>query len=311
MEDQRYKYIPRGVKVNENVEREIINHRSLSHPHITKFKELFVTPSHLAIVLEYAAGGELFHWITHRGRLSEHEARYFFQQLISGVQYIHSMQICHRDLKLENTLLDLDKNSPPRLKICDFGFSKSILLHSRPKSTVGTPAYIAPEIFSRKEYDGKTADVWSCGVILYVMMVGSYPFEDPEDPKNFRKIIKKIMDVQYSIPNYVYMSANCRQFLSRIFVANPAKRITISEIQQHPWFMPYMPIKIVDAGRTCYQETNNDQLPRQQSVEEIMQIIHEARTIPRPSSWNVADVDGNVEEKVDDVNGDLVKMKLV
>ncbi|VAH18090.1 unnamed protein product [Triticum turgidum subsp. durum] len=97
------------------------------------------------------------------------------------------MEICHRDLKLENTLLD---GSPtPRVKICDFGYSKSALLHSKPKSTVGTPAYIAPEVLSRKEYDGKVADVWSCGVTLYVMLIGSYPFEDPEDPRNFRKTI--------------------------------------------------------------------------------------------------------------------------
>ncbi|PKI73931.1 hypothetical protein CRG98_005656 [Punica granatum] len=97
------------------------------------------------------------------------------------------MQICHRDLKLENTILD---GSPaPCLKICDFGYSKSSLLHSRPKPTVGTPAYIAQEVLSRREYDGKLADVWSCGVTLYVMLVGAYPFEDPEDPKDFRKAI--------------------------------------------------------------------------------------------------------------------------
>ncbi|KAM0066987.1 putative protein kinase CAMK-OST1L family [Helianthus debilis subsp. tardiflorus] len=122
--------------------------------------------------------------------VSAFQARYFFQQLISGVHYCHFMQICHRDLKLENTLLD---GSPkPRLKICNFGYSKSSLLHSRPKSAVGTPAYIAPEVVSREEYDGKTTDVWSCGVTLYVMLVGVYPFEEQEDPKNFRKTIQVV-----------------------------------------------------------------------------------------------------------------------
>ncbi|PIA31024.1 hypothetical protein AQUCO_05300095v1 [Aquilegia coerulea] len=181
------KYIERGKKIDENVQREIINHRSLRHPNIVRFKEVLLTPTHLAIVMEYAAGGELFEKICSAGRFSEDEARFFFQQLISGVSYCHSMEICHRDLKLENTLLD---GSPaPRLKICDFGYSKSGILHSQPKSTVGTPAYIAPEVLSRKEYDGKIADVWSCGVTLYVMLVGAYPFEDPDDPKNFRKTI--------------------------------------------------------------------------------------------------------------------------
>ncbi|KAJ7944669.1 Serine/threonine protein kinase [Quillaja saponaria] len=142
-----------------------------------------------------------------------------------AVKYIErgEKQICHRDLKLENLLLD--RTSPtPLLKICDFGFSKSGLLHSRPKSTVGTPAYIAPEILSRKEYDGKIADVWSCGVTLYVMLAGAYPFEDPEDPKNFRKSIEMITSAQYFIPDFVYISADCRDLLSRIFVTDPVKK---------------------------------------------------------------------------------------
>jgi serine/threonine-protein kinase SRK2 len=100
------------------------------------------------------------------------------------------MHVCHRDLKLENTLLDGDESTAPCVKICDFGYSKSSVLHSRPKSTVGTPAYIAPEVLLKKEYDGKIADVWSCGVTLYVMLVGTYPFEDPEDPQNIKLTIK-------------------------------------------------------------------------------------------------------------------------
>eukprot|EP00268_Persea_americana_P033296 TRINITY_DN32989_c0_g2_i3.p1 TRINITY_DN32989_c0_g2~~TRINITY_DN32989_c0_g2_i3.p1 ORF type:complete len:220 (+),score=42.19 TRINITY_DN32989_c0_g2_i3:132-791(+) len=181
------KYIERGQRIDENVQREIMNHRSLKHPNIVRFKEVLLTPTHLAIVMEYAAGGELFERICNAGRFSEDEARFFFQQLISGVSCCHSMQICHRDLKLENTLLD--GSLAPRLKICDFGYSKSSVLHSQPKSAVGTPAYIAPEVLLRKEYDGKIADVWSCGVTLYVMLIGGYPFEDPDDPKNFRKTL--------------------------------------------------------------------------------------------------------------------------
>ncbi|PON37022.1 GPCR kinase [Parasponia andersonii] len=216
------KYIERGKKIDENVQREIINHRSLRHPNIVRFRE----------------------------------------------------QICHRDLKLENTLLD---GSPtPRLKICDFGYSKSALLHSQPKSTVGTPAYIAPEVLSRKEYDGKIADVWSCGVTLYVMLVGAYPFEDPEDPRNFRKTIGRIMSVQYSIPDYVRVSVDCKQLLSRIFVANPAKRIAIPEIKQHPWFLKNLPKELLEVEKTNYAKLEEDQPT--QSIEEIMRIIQEART---------------------------------
>ncbi|XP_065879403.1 serine/threonine-protein kinase SAPK3-like [Euphorbia lathyris] len=268
------KYIERGKKIDENVQREIINHRSLRHPNIVRFKEVLLTPSHLAIVMEYAAGGELFAKICSAGRFSEDEARFFFQQLISGVSYCHAMEICHRDLKLENTLLD---GSPtPRLKICDFGYSKSGLLHSQPKSTVGTPAYIAPEVLSRKEYDGKIADVWSCGVTLYVMLVGAYPFEDPEDPRNFRKTIGRIMSVQYSIPDYVRVSADCKHLLSRIFVANPAKRITIPEIKQHPWFLKNLPKELIEIEKKKNAESKVDE--PSQSPEEVMRIVQEAKT---------------------------------
>ncbi|XP_034676771.1 serine/threonine-protein kinase SAPK2 isoform X1 [Vitis riparia] len=265
------KFIERGQKIDEHVQREIMNHRSLMHPNIVRFKEVLLTPTHLAIVMEYAAGGELFGRICNAGRFSEDEARFFFQQLISGVSYCHSMRICHRDLKLENTLLD--GSTAPRVKICDFGYSKSSVLHSQPKSTVGTPAYIAPEVLSRKEYDGKLSDVWSCGVTLYVMLVGAYPFEDPDDPRNFRKTIGRILSVHYSIPDYVRVSIECRHLLSRVFVANPDKRITIPEIKTHPWFLKNLPIEMMDGGSWQKNDVNNPS----QSVEEILSIIQEAR----------------------------------
>ncbi|KAL0422266.1 UNVERIFIED_CONTAM: Serine/threonine-protein kinase SRK2A [Sesamum latifolium] len=289
------KYMERGHKMDEHVAREIINHRSLRHPNIIRFKEVVLTPTHLAIVMEYAAGGELFERICNAGRFSEDEARYFFQQLISGVNYCHSMQICHRDLKLENTLLD---GSPaPRLKICDFGYSKSSLLHSRPKSTVGTPAYIAPEVLSRREYDGKLADVWSCGVTLYVMLVGAYPFEDQEDPKNFRKTIQRIMAVQYRIPDYVHISQDCRHLLSRIFVATASRRISIKEIKSHPWFLKNLPRELTDVAQAAYYR-KEDPTHCLQSVEDIMKIVEEAKTAP-PASRSISGFGWGGEEEED------------
>ncbi|KAF8412478.1 hypothetical protein HHK36_000442 [Tetracentron sinense] len=310
-----------------NVQREIINHSSLRHPNIVRFKEVFLTPTHLAIVMEYAAGGELFERICTAGRFSEDEARFFFQQLISGVSYCHSMEICHRDLKLENTLLD--GSATPLLKICDFGYSKSALLHSKPKSMVGTPAYIGPEVLLRKEYDGKVfislsgrrnmsrifccdfdiryyaavwcIDVWSCGVTLYVMLVGGYPFEDPEDLRNFHKTIRRIMSVEYSIPDYVRVSTDCRHLLSRIFVADPSKRITIPEIKNYPWFLKNLPRELVESEKTNFEDIARDQPA--QSVEEIMWIIQEARRPAEGSQVGEQSVLGMLDP--DDVEADV------
>ncbi|XP_031107208.1 serine/threonine-protein kinase SAPK2-like [Ipomoea triloba] len=309
------KYIERGQKIDEHVQREIMNHRSLKHPNIIRFKEVFLTPTHLAIVMEYASGGELFERICNAGRFSEDEARFFFQQLISGVSYCHSMQICHRDLKLENTLLD--GSSTPRLKICDFGYSKSAVLHSQPKSTVGTPAYIAPEVFSRKEYDGKVADVWSCGVTLYVMLVGAYPFEDPEDPRNFKKTITRILSVQYSIPYYVRISKECKHLLSQIFVADPDKRISIEEIKKHPWFLKNLTEEFKEAEGDSGGEANNGN-EAWQSVEEVVAIVQEARkgggagaegggVLGDGSMDDLDDLDSEAEEDYDvETSGDFV-----
>ncbi|TXG52753.1 hypothetical protein EZV62_021922 [Acer yangbiense] len=315
------KFIERGQKIDEHVRREIMNHRSLKHPNIVTFKEVLLTPTHLAIVMEYAAGGELFERICNAGRFSEDEARFFFQQLISGVSYCHSMQICHRDLKLENTLLD--GSTAPRVKICDFGYSKSSVLHSQPKSTVGTPAYIAPEVLSKREYDGKVkfvfflfplfrkdvstsnpqelqiADVWSCGVTLYVMLVGAYPFEDPADPKNFRKTIGRILSVHYSFPDYVRVSLECKHLLSQIFMANTEKRITISEIKNHPWFLRNLPIEMMEGGSWQSNDVNNPS----QSLEEVMSIIQDASKPVLASR-----VEGNLlgsSMDLDDLDADL------
>ncbi len=259
--------------VDKNVEREIINHRQLSgHPNIVRFIEVFVTSTHLGISMEYASGGELFDRIVKAGRFSEDEARYFFQQLISGVEWCHREGVCHRDLKLENTLLD--GRPAPRLKICDFGYSKSAIFDSQPKSTVGTPAYIAPEVLSRKQYAGEIADVWSCGVTLYVMLVGAYPFEDAKDPRNFRKTIQKIMSVDYSFPKNLPLSRECFDLMSRIFVANPSKRISLGEIKRHPWFMKNLPPELSEKDVHGIVEQRQKTM---QPVEEIKRLIQEAR----------------------------------
>lgn len=272
------KYIERGDKIDDNVKRELVNHRLLDHPNIIRFVEVLLTPTHLAIVMEYAAGGELFERICSKGRFGEDEARFFFQQLISGLEYCHRHGVAHRDLKLENTLID--GSAAPRLKICDFGYSKHSLIDSEPKSTVGTPAYIAPEVLSRKAYDGKAADVWSCGVTLYVMVVGAYPFEDPADARNFRKTIQRILGVQYQFPTNIALGDECKDLIRRIFVIDTHQRLNIAGIKQHPWFQRNLPAELLNA-------VENDGPPpnEMQPLEELMKIVDEAKF--RPGDANV------------------------
>ncbi|KAL0365033.1 UNVERIFIED_CONTAM: Serine/threonine-protein kinase SRK2B [Sesamum angustifolium] len=275
------KYMERGHKIDENVAREIINHRSLRHPNIIRFKEVVLTPTHLAIVMEYAAGGELFERICNAGRFSEDEARYFFQQLISGVNYCHSMQICHRDLKLENTLLD---GSPaPRLKICDFGYSKSSLLLQGPNQQLALLLILLrrfcleENMMARRVCTNRNAFVLS------------------EDPKNFRKTIQRIMAVQYRIPDYVHISQDCRHLLSRIFVATASRRISIKEIKSHPWFLKNLPRELTDVAQAAYYR-REDPSYCLQSVEEIMKIVEEAKT-PPPASRSIEALAGRGERR--------------
>lgn len=176
------KLIPRD-RVDVNVLREIRNMLAYAnHPFIVSLVEVVLTPFDLCLVQDLASGGELFSLVASKGKCREEEARGYFQQIIFGLEHLHSNGITHRDLKLENVLLSTASTSEeashdlPRIQICDLGYSKG---HddSVPHSTVGTPAYLAPEILSRGAYDGQKVDIWSCGVMLYVMLCGVYPFE--------------------------------------------------------------------------------------------------------------------------------------
>nr|CAD1838751.1 unnamed protein product [Ananas comosus var. bracteatus] len=265
------KCIDHGHRIDENVFREIINHRSLRHPNIIRFKE----------------------------------ARYFFQQLISGVSYCHFMQICHRDLKLENTLLD---GSPaPRVKICDFGYSKSSLLQSMAKSAVGTPAYIAPEVlFGPGEYDGKQADVWSCGVTLYVMLVGAYPFEDPKDPKNFRKTINNKSSSIQNTGLCAHIPGLQAPHLSHF--RGKSTQEGNNKGDKDPPLVPEEPAKELkeEAQAVYYRRDGAAPAYSLQSIQEISRIVQEARALSRPSrplreyGWN--EINSDDEEKFESDN---------
>jgi carbon catabolite-derepressing protein kinase len=183
------------------------------------------------MVLEYA-GGELFDYIVQNGRLKEDEARRFFQQMICAVEYCHRHKIVHRDLKPENLLLDDQLN----VKIADFGLSNIMTDGNFLKTSCGSPNYAAPEVIGGKLYAGPEVDVWSCGVILFVLVAGRLPFDDEHIPSLFARIAKG----QYTIPTW--FSPGPANLIRKMLVVNPVQRVTIEEIRQDPWFVTELPV---------------------------------------------------------------------
>ncbi|KAF8902258.1 kinase-like domain-containing protein [Gymnopilus junonius] len=228
------KYISKAViqreKTKTRVKREFEYMRTLQHPHIIKLYEVISTPTDIIFVLEYA-GGELFNYIVANGRMDEPRARRFFQQIISGIEYSHRLKIVHRDLKPENVLLDDDLN----VKIADFGLSNEISDGDFLTTSCGSPNYAAPEVIRGGVYAGPEIDVWSSGVILYVMLCGRLPFEDDD----VQVLFSKISQGNFHMPPY--LSTDAKNLISSMLAVDPVKRITVPEITQHPFFTTDLP----------------------------------------------------------------------
>ncbi|CAK1590467.1 unnamed protein product [Parnassius mnemosyne] len=221
----------KSLDVVGKIRREIQNLKLFRHPHIIKLYQVISTPTDIFMIMEYVSGGELFDYIVKRGKLQEHEARRFFQQIISGVDYCHRHMIVHRDLKPENLLLDHNMH----VKIADFGLSNMMMDGEFLRTSCGSPNYAAPEVISGKLYAGPEVDVWSCGVILYALLCGTLPFDDEHVPTLFRKIKSGI----FPIPEYLNKSVV--SLLCMMLQVDPMKRATIEDVKKHEWFQKDLP----------------------------------------------------------------------
>ncbi|TYH66534.1 hypothetical protein ES332_D06G129800v1 [Gossypium tomentosum] len=213
----------------EQIKREISVLRLVRHPNIVELKEVMATKTKIFFVMEHVRGGELFAKV-YKGKLKENVARKYFQQLISAVDFCHSRGVSHRDLKPENLLLDENED----LKVSDFGLSalpeqvrNDGLLHTQ----CGTPAYVAPEVLKKRGYDGPKADIWSCGVILYVLLAGFLPFQE----ENVMNMYRKVFKAEFQFPPW--FSTESKRLISKHLVADPEQRITIPDIMLVPWFL--------------------------------------------------------------------------
>ncbi|ALC49727.1 SNF1A [Drosophila busckii] len=221
----------KSLDVVGKIRREIQNLKLFRHPHIIKLYQVISTPSDIFMIMEYVSGGELFDYIVKHGKLQEHQARRFFQQIISGVDYCHRHMIVHRDLKPENLLLDHNMH----VKIADFGLSNMMLDGEFLRTSCGSPNYAAPEVISGKLYAGPEVDIWSCGVILYALLCGTLPFDDEHVPSLFRKIKSGI----FPIPEY--LNKQVVNLVCQMLQVDPLKRATIEEIKKHEWFQKDLP----------------------------------------------------------------------
>ena len=214
-------------KLTLGIEREIVIMKLIVHPNLLGLWDVYETSKELFLVMEYVAGGELFDYLVARGRLQPHEARQYFRQIIFGVDYCHTFSICHRDLKPENLLLDGSRST---VKIADFGMAALQPTEKMLETSCGSPHYASPEIVSGMTYDGTASDIWSCGIILFALLCGRLPFDDP----NIQVLLGKVRSGKFAMPSYLEPSV--QDLIRRMLQVDPKKRASMQEICSHPWF---------------------------------------------------------------------------
>ena len=199
--------------------------KKIKHSNVIRLLEVFESSKHLLMVMEYAGGGDLLKLIKKRGSLKEGDSKFIFKQIAYGLAHIHCRSVIHRDIKLDNILLDCEKG----VKICDFGVSKIIKKGQVIQEQCGTPAYLAPEIILDTGYEGFFVDVWSLGVLLYAMLCGTVPFKAP----SLEELHKLILKGEFTFPEH--LSKEAHNIVSSMIKLNPAERATIPQVLSHPW----------------------------------------------------------------------------
>ncbi|XP_054649320.1 serine/threonine-protein kinase SIK3 homolog isoform X3 [Dunckerocampus dactyliophorus] len=205
--------------------REVQIMKLLKHPHIIRLYQVMETERMIYLVTEYASGGEIFDHLVAHGRMAEKDARKKFKQIVAAVHFCHCRNIVHRDLKAENLLLDHNLN----IKIADFGFSNLFSRGQLLKTWCGSPPYAAPELFEGKEYDGPKVDIWSLGVVLYVLVCGALPF----DGSTLQNLRARVLSGKFRIP--FFMSTDCEYLIRHMLVLEPSRRLSMEQICKNKW----------------------------------------------------------------------------
>ncbi|KAK1334392.1 hypothetical protein QTO34_005396 [Cnephaeus nilssonii] len=231
---RRTKSSRRGVS-REDIEREVSILKEIQHPNVITLHEVYENKTDVILILELVAGGELFDFLAEKESLTEEEATEFLKQILNGVYYLHSLQIAHFDLKPENIML-LDRNVPkPRIKIIDFGLAHKIDFGNEFKNIFGTPEFVAPEIVNYEPL-GLEADMWSIGVITYILLSGASPFLGDTKQETLANV--SAVNYEFEEEYFSNTSALAKDFIRRLLVKDPKKRMTIQDSLQHPWIKP-------------------------------------------------------------------------
>ena len=246
------KIINKSYNCSPEDEKEIINEinilRSMDHPNVLKIFEFYSNKQSYSIVTELCPGGELFQQIIDKGPFNEQYSAYIMYQLFSAVNYCHKMNIIHRDLKPENILIvSKDSNGYPYIKVCDFGTSKIVEKGAVQRKLVGSSYYIAPEVL-KKHYNEK-CDVWSCGVIMYILLSARPPFGGQDDNDIMERVATGVYDLE-SAP-FDKLSSSALDLIRKLLTMDVKSRISAEEALNHPWFKE-------NKSQELYNRINNE-----------------------------------------------------
>eukprot|EP00128_Syssomonas_multiformis_P010655 Colp12_sorted_trinity150504_noHs@29329 len=210
---------------------------SVNHPHIVNLEAVYETKTHIYVVMEYAGGGELFDRIVEKGPYTERDAADAIQQLLAALVYLHTSKIVHRDIKPENILYS-DMTPEAVVKLADFGMAEVLSDKALLHEMCGTPGYVAPEVLMGLAYD-TAVDMWSLGVVAYVILSGCEPFRDKDEFKTYRRITH----CEFHFPEEVWgsISDEARNFICRLLVKDPSERLTAGQALRHPWIRGVRP----------------------------------------------------------------------
>ena len=226
-----------------DIEREVDIMGMVDHPNVIKLFEIFNEPKKMNLIMELVTGGELFDRIVARGNYSEKDAAVVMKTLCEALSYLHKMNVVHRDLKPENILLATEAEDAP-IKIADFGLARMVDNKEMMKTACGTPGYVAPEVLQNKGYSSGAVDMWSTGVILYILLCGFPPFYEEELPALFDQILKGRYD--FPSPWWDNISDSAKQLVRAMLTVDPKKRITAEEALHHPWICGNAPNVAID-----------------------------------------------------------------